>query len=104
MPADEVRALVFFSLVLAIISLILVNRSFSASLLMALALPNRALVAVLLIVAAILALSLLWPPASGLFRFGPLHLEDLALTAGIGVSVLVLLELLKPLWRTRLQS
>jgi Ca2+-transporting ATPase len=104
MPAEEVRALVFFSLVLAIISLIFVNRSFSTSLVVALGMRNCALVVVLLMVATILALSLLWPLASELFHFGPLHFDDLTLTAGIGLAVLVFLELLKPLWRTRLQS
>jgi Ca2+-transporting ATPase len=101
MPADEARALAFFSLVTAIIALILVNRSFSASLLSALRLPNRALKFVLASVAAILSLTLLWPFASGLFRFGPLHADDLALTLGAGAFVLVALELLKALCRKR---
>ncbi len=104
MPEEEVRALAFFSLILTIVSLIFVNRSFSASLLTALRRPNPALIWVLLAVTTMLGLTLLWPFASGLFRFGPLHLDDLALTLGAGVLVLVSLELLKPLWRTRLQS
>ena len=104
MPEDEVRALAFFSLVLAIVSLIFVNRSFSASLITALRRPNQALAWVLMAVAGILALTLLWPFASDLFRFGPLHLDDLALTLGAGIVVLVALELLKPLWRARLQG
>ncbi|MGA7386481.1 MAG: cation transporting ATPase C-terminal domain-containing protein, partial [Pseudolabrys sp.] len=61
--------------------------------------PNPALALVLLSVTAMLSLTLLWPLASSLFRFGPLHFEDLALTFGAGVLVLVCLELLKPLWR-----
>ena len=52
MPEPEVRALTFFSLVVMIVSLILVNRSFSASLLTALRRPNRTLAAVLAAVAA----------------------------------------------------
>jgi Ca2+-transporting ATPase len=51
-----------------------------------------------------LSLTLFWPFASGLFRFGPLHLVDLALALGAGVSLLVVLEFLKPLWRKRLRS
>ena len=86
MPEQEVRALAFFSLVVTIVSLILVNRSFSASLLTALRRPNRTLAAVLAAVAAILALTLLWPSASKLFAFGPLHADDLALTLGAGIS------------------
>jgi Ca2+-transporting ATPase len=102
MPENEVRALAFFSLVLAILSLIFVNRSFSASLITALRRPNQALAWVLLAVTGILALTLLWPFASDLFRFGPLHLDDLALTLGAGVTVLVALEVLKALWPLRL--
>ena len=54
---------------------------------------------VLLAVTTMLGLTLLWPFASGLFRFGPLHLGDLTLTLGAGALVLVVLEVLKPLWR-----
>ena len=48
-----------------------------------------------------LGLTLLWPFASDLFRFGPLHLDDLALTLVAGVVVFVLLELLKPFYAGR---
>ncbi|WP_454642847.1 cation-translocating P-type ATPase [Bradyrhizobium liaoningense] len=104
MPEDEVRALAFFSLVMTIVGLILVNRSFSASLLTALSRPNPALLWVLIAVTTMLGLTLIWPFASGLFRFGPLHLDDLTLTVEAGAVVLVILELIKPLWRDRLRS
>ncbi len=104
MPQNEARALAFFSLVIAIVSLILVNRSFSASLITAFRRPNPALRWILLAVVAILGLSLFWPVVSALFRFGPLHLDDLALTLAAGLLVLVVLELLKPLWRARLRA
>lgn len=104
MPEDEVRALAFFSLVMTIVSLILVNRSFSTSLVSAFRRPNLALAFVLLAVATMLGITLLWPIASDLFHFGPLHLDDLALTVGAGAVVLVVLELIKPLWRDRLRS
>jgi Ca2+-transporting ATPase len=104
MPVPEVRALTFFSLIVVIVSLILVNRSFSASLLTALRRPNLTLVAVLAAVAIILALTMLWPFANQLFAFGPLHADDIALTLGAGVIALLLLEMLKPLLRPRLQS
>jgi len=99
-----VRALTFFSLVLAIVGLIFVNRTFSASLVTALRRPNPALALVLASVTAMLGLTLLWPVASDLFRFGPLHADDLSLTIGAGLVVLAGLELLKPHWRKRLQS
>jgi len=104
MPETEVRALTFFSLVMTIVSLIFVNRSFSASLVSAFRRPSRALAWVLLAVMAMLSLTLLWPFASGLFRFGPLHVDDLSLTLAAGVFVLGALELLKLFWRARLQS
>jgi P-type Ca2+ transporter type 2C len=104
MPVDEARALAFFSLVTGVVALIFVNRSFSASIRAALRRPNRTLKYVLLAVALILGLTLLWPMASHLFRFGPLHADDLALTLGAGFAVLVVLELLKPLWRLQLRS
>lgn len=104
MPEDEVRALAFFSLVLSIISLILVNRSFSTSLILAFRRPNPALGWILLTVTAMLVLSLVWPTASAVFRFGPLHADDLALTLAVGIFMLIALELLKRMWRTRLRA
>jgi len=99
MPVDEVRALAFFSLIIAIVALILVNRSSSASLFKAIRRPNRALAIVLPLVVLMLAATLLIPFVSDLFRFGPLHADDLLLVFGAGAAVLVVLELLKPLWR-----
>lgn len=103
MPADEVRALTFFSLVFVIIGLILVDRSFSSSVIMAVRRPNRTLLAVLIGVVAMLSLTLGWPVARALFRFGPLHAGDLAVTVGAGVAVLLVLELIKPLVRSGLK-
>jgi Ca2+-transporting ATPase len=103
-PENEVRALTFFSLVTAIVALIFLNRSFSTSILTALRRPNPALKFVLLAVVSILSLTLFWPFASSLFRFGPLHPDDLVVTLGAGVLVLVALEFLKPLWRARLHA
>jgi len=104
MPEDEARALAFFSLATAIVALIFLNRSFSASLLEAFRRPNRALKLVLAGVSSILGLTLLWPFAADLFRFGPLHPDDLALTVAAGFAVLVILELLKPIWRRRMRG
>jgi Ca2+-transporting ATPase len=99
MPETEVRALVFFSLVLTILSLIFVNRSFSASLVTALRRPNVTLAWVLIVVAFLLALTLLWPVARELLRFGPLHSDDLLVTLSAGAFVLIVLETLKPILR-----
>ncbi|WP_315798773.1 cation-translocating P-type ATPase [Bradyrhizobium sp. SZCCHNRI3043] len=95
MPDDELRALVFFTLVSVIVSLIFVNRSFSSSLREALLRPNRMLLLVIGFVVAVLATSLTLPAAAALFRFGPLHVDDLALTAAAALTTLIMLELSK---------
>ncbi len=100
-PAEEVRALTFFSLVTAIISLIFVNRSFSASPITALKRPNPVFAFILLIAAVILTASLRWSLARDLFHFGPLHADDLILALGAGVIVLAALEGLKLLRRRK---
>src|SRR5262249_8198455 len=103
MPETEARALGFFALILSIFSLVLVNRSFSASLISAFRRPNAALAWILLVIAAALAATLLWPAAASLFRFGPLHGDDLLVTLAAGAAVLLVLEALKPMWRARLR-
>jgi Ca2+-transporting ATPase len=101
MPEDEVRALTFVSLIFGIFSLILVNRSFSSSLKLALVRPNLALFSILLGVCATIGLCLSVPALRELFRFGVLHLNDLAVTIGSALLILFALELLKPFWRVR---
>ncbi len=104
MPVNEVRALTFFSLVMAIVGLTFVNRTFSASIITAVSRRNTALRWVLVGVGSMLALTLAWPLVSNLFRFGPLHLNDLAVTLGAGVIVLIVLELAKPPLREWLRN
>jgi len=47
----------------------------------------------------VLATALFWPPAMALFRFGPLHLDDLAVSLAAGLCVVAIMEAIKPLWR-----
>ncbi len=103
LPPDEARTIAFITLVVCVVALVLVNRSFSASFLSAFFRPNPALLWIFLSIALVLATALFWPPASGLFRFGPLHLDDLMITLGAGLLVLTALELLKPFWGRRLR-
>jgi P-type Ca2+ transporter type 2C len=102
MPETELRALVFTTLVATNFGLIFVNRSFSASVAAAFRRANRALWWVLATTVALLAIVLFWEPARALFRFGPLHLPDLALCVGGGFVILIVLDWLKPLWRKNL--
>ena len=98
LPENELRALVFVSLVLINGSLILVNRSFSGSLLSAFIRPNLSLWALLSGVVVVLAVTLTWQPAMDLFRFGPLHIDDLGITLLAGATILVVLQWVKPHW------
>ena len=97
MPAPEVRALTFFGLIASILALILVNRSFSTSLLQALGRGNAALRYVFAAVIAISALIMLVPQIQSLLRFGQLRVTDLGIALTLGVTVFVILEVLKPL-------
>jgi Ca2+-transporting ATPase len=96
---DQVRALTFHSLVLCVVALIFVNRSISSSIIAAIVRPNPALAIVLPIIFVLLALTALWAPARELFKFGALELKWLAVPLGAGLMVLIMLELLKPLWK-----
>ncbi len=104
MPEAEVRSLTFFALVLGIVGLIFVNRSFSASLVTAFRRRNAALRWVLLVVPVMLGLTLALPFTQRMFRFGPLGLEDLAVALAAGLAAIVILEVAKPYWRRRLTS
>jgi Ca2+-transporting ATPase len=104
MPDDELRALMFTSLVLINVSLILVNRSFSSSLVNAVRRPNFFLWLLLAPVGVLLAVSLTWPPAMQLFRFGPFHVDDLAISVAAALGVLLIMEAIKPLWRVSFRS
>jgi len=96
---DQVRALSFHALVLCVVALIFVNRSISSSIITAITRPNRALAVALPIVAVLLAVTVFWAPARDLFSFGALKPQWLVLPLGAGVLVLLILEMLKPLWR-----
>jgi P-type Ca2+ transporter type 2C len=102
MPAGELRALGFVALVTMNFMLVFVNRSFSASVLTGFRRRNGALWWVLATATALLGLVLYWMPARVLFGFGPLHLPEFALCAGGGLAILILLDVVKPLWRGKL--
>jgi len=98
MAEGDMRVLVFTSLVLINMGLILVNRSFKASLVRALLRPNRSLWILLGSVSTLLGIAILWPSARSLFHFGQLHWDDLAICAAVGVSSLIALEGIKSMW------
>jgi Ca2+-transporting ATPase len=96
---DQTRALSFSALVLGIVALIFVDRATSSSLVGAFLRPNRALAVVMGIVMATLAVALFWPQAQGIFGFAAVPARWLALPVGAAFAVLILLEVVKPLWR-----
>jgi Ca2+-transporting ATPase len=81
-----------------------VNRSFSASIITAFRRRNAALRWVMLIVTGMLGVTLLVPFVQRMFRFGPLHADDLAVTVAAGLLAIIILEVLKPHWRKRLMT
>jgi Ca2+-transporting ATPase len=103
LTTDQIRGMTFASLVLAIVALILVDRSRSSSILTAVMRPNRALAVVLPVVGVLLTVMLLWQPARDIFRFAELDPAHLAVPPLAGLIVLLLLEALKPIWRWSLR-
>lgn len=98
MAEDDLRALVFSSLVLVNMGLILINRSFSASLVRAFLRPNRSLWILLSVVSILLSISVLWPPAQHLFHFGSFHATEFAVCITASIFSLIILEAIKAKW------
>jgi Ca2+-transporting ATPase len=97
LPEPDARALAFAALVATNLGLVLVNRSLGASIFAAFTRPNAALWWVVAATAAILTGVILFPPARELFRFGPLHVDDILVALASGLIALLLLELAKRL-------
>lgn len=95
MPETELRALVFFALIAEIIALILVNRSFSASLGRALTRKNAAFLYVIGAIASVTALILILPSAQAVLKFGSITWRDMASALALGVGLMLLLEVCK---------
>jgi Ca2+-transporting ATPase len=96
LPEPDVRALTFLSLVTVIVSLIFINRAFSASPLAIFRRKNPALGIVLVAVVCILGIVLMWPAARTVFEFGQLPWSQVGIALGAGVLLFVILETLKP--------
>jgi Ca2+-transporting ATPase len=92
MPENELRALVFATVVLMNVGLIIVNRSFRSSIYEGIMRRNPALWTLAALVIAVLAIAIYWGPAQRLFQFGPLHIDDLAVCLLAGAVLIALLE------------
>ncbi|MBI4206705.1 MAG: cation-translocating P-type ATPase [Betaproteobacteria bacterium] len=93
----EARAMAFTTIVLGNLGLILANRSATRTILATLRAPNRALWWVVGGTLCGVALSLYVPYLRDLFRFAPLHLDDLALCLGAAGVGLLWYEMYKAL-------
>lgn len=91
-PAERVRALAFFSLLAAVLALVLANRAFSTSLGQAFVRHNATFRYVLAFVVAGATAIALSPAARQLLGFAPLGLVDLGVVAGLGAALLLVLE------------
>jgi Ca2+-transporting ATPase len=98
-PEPALRSVMFFALVGAVLALVLVNRSFSASIARAVLRPNIAFASVVAVIVVVLGLAQFVPSVSGLLRFAPLGAAHGAAALLVGVLVLVLLEAVKRRWR-----
>jgi Ca2+-transporting ATPase len=92
------RALSFASLVVSFITIILVNRSWTRSLVTSIRVPNPAVWAVIAGTAVLLAAILVVPALRTLFSFAPLHAGDLTASLVAGAGCLLWLEILKAFW------
>jgi Ca2+-transporting ATPase len=102
---DAARALTFSALVVSLLAIILMNRSWTRSTIAMLGERNAALWWVVAGGAGFLAVVLLVAPVRALFSFAPLHAQDVGLSLAAGLACLAWFEMLKltPWWR-RLQA
>ena len=91
----EARALAFTALIVANLGLILTNRSWSRTAAAMVRVRNPALWWVTGGAAAFLALVLSVPSAREVFRFSPVHPDDLAICVVVGLVPVVLFEIFK---------
>lgn len=90
-----VRTTAFLSLLAAIVALVLVNRSFGASIVSAITRPNQPMAVIFPLVALAAMLAVTVEPARALFRFAAIGPAEAALAGLSGLSTLLVLEGLK---------
>jgi Ca2+-transporting ATPase len=102
---DAARALTFSALVVSLLAIILMNRSWARSTIAMLGERNPALWWVVAGAAGFLSVVLVVPAVRTLFSFAPLHAQDVGLSLAAGLACLAWFEVLKltPWWR-RLQA
>ena len=97
----DARTLAFSGLLLGNLGLIVAHRAHASGLLRSLRVPNPAFWAVLIGAGGLLTLVLEVAPLRRIFGFGPLHLDDLAISAGLTVALVLGLVITGRLWARR---
>ncbi len=95
MADAEARTLVFVSLIVANLSLILTNRSWTKTVMGHLKSVNAAVIWIIVGAAALLTMGLTIPVVRGVFLFSPLSWQDLVLSIVMGCLSVLWFELLK---------
>ena len=101
----EARTLAFTTLVIANLGLILTNRTWSSTIITSLRAKNTALWGIVAFTLIFLGLVIYVPSLRHLFRFGVLHLGDLAMCLTAGIAAILWFEVIKYLsWRKKLYA
>jgi Ca2+-transporting ATPase len=87
----DARTLAFSGLLLGNLGLIIAHRAHASGLWRSFRVPNPAFWAVLVGALAVLTLILALPPLRRVFQFSPLHLDDLAISAGLTLALVLAL-------------
>jgi Ca2+-transporting ATPase len=103
-PTGHWRTMLFTTLVFAQLSMALAVRSEEQSLLRIGLLSNRSMLVAILITVALQLVLIYWGPAQRIFRTTALSTTELALSAGLGLLVIVLVEIWKVFLRARSKS
>ena len=96
----DARTLAFSGLLVGNLGLIVAHRGHALGLLRSFQVPNPAFWWVLLGATTLLGLVLVLPPLRLLFQFGPLHLDDLAIAAGLTLVLVLALVMTGRLGRS----
>ncbi len=104
MAETDLRTLTFLALVAGNLTLVLVNRSYSAGWLDILRNASRLFYGIAAVVAVILAAAIIWPPARHVFQFGAFHFHDLLLVLASVAGLILVLEGVKALWPERFRT
>ncbi len=94
----EVRSLTFASVVAGNLGLVLVNRSLRTSIASSVTKGNLTLWLILVTTIVLLAISIAFAPVRQLFRFGPMHTDDLTLVLVSAVATVLVLKAMRKLF------